>query len=58
MPLSNECTITDITKRVGVSISAFSRMLNGRSVVLPITHIRVQRIIDELGYQPYAQVQN
>ncbi|MDZ4765149.1 MAG: LacI family DNA-binding transcriptional regulator [Chloroflexota bacterium] len=58
MPYSNDLTIIDIAKLSGVSISTVSRILNGREEVAPATRARVQRIIDEVGYQPHAQAQH
>jgi DNA-binding LacI/PurR family transcriptional regulator len=58
MSSSNELTIADIARRAGVSISTISRILNGRDDVAPSTRARVQRMIDELGYQPHARAQN
>jgi DNA-binding LacI/PurR family transcriptional regulator len=55
MSNQNNFTIVDIAKRAGVSVSTISRILNGKQDVAPKTRLRVQQVIDELGYQPHAQ---
>jgi DNA-binding LacI/PurR family transcriptional regulator len=55
MPNQNNITIVDIAKRAGVSVSTISRILNGKQDVSDKTRLRVQQVIDELGYQPHAQ---
>ena len=45
-------TIRDVAARAGVSINTVSRVLNGRPEVKASTRIRVQQVIDELGYRP------
>lgn len=47
-------TINQVAARAAVSIQTVSRVLNGRPDVSPETRQRVQKVIDELGYQPYA----
>lgn len=47
-------TISQVADRAGVSIQTVSRVLNNRPDVAPETRLRVQQIISELGYQPYA----
>ena len=47
-------TIKQVAEKAGVSIQTVSRVLNGRPDVSPETRQRVQRVIEELAYQPYA----
>ena len=47
-------TIKEVADLAGVSIQTVSRVLNDRPDVSPATRQRVQQIINELGYQPYA----
>jgi LacI family transcriptional regulator len=44
-------TIGDVAARAGVSIATVSRVVNDRYGVAPSTIIRVQEVIDELGYE-------
>lgn len=47
-------TIKDIAKRAGVSPSTVSRVCNNNPSISKETRDRVQKIIDELGYEPPA----
>lgn len=47
-------TVTEIAKRAGVSIGTVDRVLHNRGRVSEETRERIQRIIDESGYQPNA----
>lgn len=50
-------TIGDVARLAGVSIKTVSRVANGEPNVREATRLRVQRVIDELGYRanPYAR---
>jgi len=43
-------TIQDVAKTAGVSVSTVSRVLNGRVDVASETQVRIQSVIDELGF--------
>lgn len=45
-------TIEDVAKRSGVSIRTVSRVINERPDVAEATRLRVQTVIEELGYRP------
>ncbi len=45
-------TIRDVAYRAGVSNNTVSRVLNDRPDVSPVTRVRVQNVIEELGYRP------
>lgn len=45
-------TIRDVAYRAGVSNNTVSRVLNDRPDVSPVTRVRVQNVIAELGYRP------
>ncbi|WP_119066491.1 LacI family DNA-binding transcriptional regulator [Aggregatilinea lenta] len=51
----SEISIADVAKAAGVSISTVSRVLNNKPDVAKKTRVRVQRVINELGYTPYVQ---
>jgi DNA-binding LacI/PurR family transcriptional regulator len=51
-------TIEDIARAAGVSVSTVSRILNDKPDVAVATRIRVQQLIDELGYRPHSQAQS
>jgi LacI family transcriptional regulator len=51
---SNRATIRQVAMAAGVSTQTVSRVLNRRPDVSPETRNRVQRVIDDLGYQPSA----
>ncbi|SDT28711.1 transcriptional regulator, LacI family [Friedmanniella luteola] len=48
---SSRATIRDVAAQAGVSVATVSKVLNARYGVSAATHERVQRVIDELGYQ-------
>lgn len=48
-------TIYDIAQKAGVSIATVSRVLNGSPNIRKDTKAKVQKIIDETGYNPNAQ---
>lgn len=48
-------TIKDIAKRAGVSPSTVSRVCNNNPSISKETKDRVQKIMDELGYEPPSQ---
>jgi DNA-binding LacI/PurR family transcriptional regulator len=45
-------TIYDVADRVGVSYQTVSRVLNNMPEVSPETRLRVQQVMEELGYRP------
>ncbi len=47
-------TINQVAEKAGVSIQTVSRVLNGRPDVSPETRQRVQQVMADLAYQPYA----
>lgn len=47
-------TIKDVAKNAGVSVATVSRILNGLPGFSPETRVRVEAVIDELGYTPNA----
>jgi len=47
-------TIKQVAESAGVSIQTVSRVLNNRPEVSPETRQRVQEIISNLGYHPFA----
>ncbi|MFS0866750.1 LacI family DNA-binding transcriptional regulator [Microbacterium sp. 179-B 1A2 NHS] len=44
--------LIDVAGRAGVSIKTVSNVVNGASTVADSTRLRVQAIVDELGYRP------
>ena len=54
MASNRHVTIQQVADKAGVSIQTVSRVLNNRPDVSLETRQRVQQIIAELGYQPYA----
>ena len=54
MAENKHATISQVAERAGVSIQTVSRVLNNRPDVSLETRHRVQQVIDELDYQPYA----
>lgn len=44
-------TIADVAQQAGVSIATVSRVVNGRYGVAASTFAKVQRVIDDLGYE-------
>lgn len=51
-------TIGEVAKIAGVSIATVSRVVNGKGKVGKACRQRVQKIIDELGYQPSASARS
>jgi LacI family transcriptional regulator len=47
-------TLADVAKRAGVSVATASKALNLRAEVAAETRARVQRVADELAFQPNA----
>ncbi len=58
MPKKSNATIYDVAKKAGVSRQTVSRVLNNRQDVSPETRLRIQNIIEELGYRPNAIAQS
>ncbi len=54
MNRQKHATINQVAEKAGVSIQTVSRVLNGRPDVSPETRLRVQQVMSELAYQPYA----
>ena len=46
----NRCTISDVARETGVSVSTVSRVLNGKPEVSPATVAAVEQAITRLGY--------
>lgn len=46
--------MADVAERAGVSIATVSHVLSGRRPVAEHTRLRVQQVIDDLGFQPNA----
>ncbi len=44
-------TITDVARTAGVSVATVSKVINGRYGVAENTSVRVQEVIDRLGYE-------
>lgn len=51
MPPVRRVTINDVARQAGVSVPTVSKVINARYGVAPETMERVQRVIDELGYE-------
>lgn len=45
-------TLKDVAKKAGVAVITVSRVVNQDKNVKPATRLKVQKVIDELGYQP------
>jgi LacI family transcriptional regulator len=45
-------TIRDVAEQAGVSKQTVSRVINDRPDVAPATRVRVQQVIEQLGYHP------
>lgn len=58
MPKKSNATIYDVANKAGVSRQTVSRVLNNRQDVSPETRLRIQNIIEELGYRPNAIAQS
>ena len=54
MAAKRHVTIEQVAEKAGVSIQTVSRVLNNRPDVSMETRQRVQQVIDDLSYQPYA----
>ncbi len=52
--MSDKITIRDVATRASVSYQTVSRVLNGRPDVAAETRLRIQQVIEELGYRPSA----
>ena len=50
-------TIYDVAKEADVSLATVSRVINDSNVVREDTRLRVQQVIDKLGYKPNAIAQ-
>ena len=50
--VSKRTTIKQVAKAAGVSTQTVSRVINDRPDVAPDTRLRIQQVIEELGYQP------
>ena len=48
---SERVTITDVARAAGVSVATVSKVINGRYGVAASTSERVQRVIEDLGYE-------
>jgi LacI family transcriptional regulator len=51
-PRRNRPTLHDVAKAAGVGATTVSRVINGGRYVAPEMLARIQRVMDELGYQP------
>lgn len=58
MAEKNKATIYDVAKQAGVSRQTVSRVLNDRQDVSAETRLRIQNIIEDLGYRPNAIAQS
>lgn len=54
----NAVTITDISKRTGLSVYVISRALNGKSGVAQETRSSILKVADEMGYVPNSKAQD
>ena len=45
-------TLRDVAREAGVSTKTVSRVVNGESVVNPVTAARVAEVVERLGYRP------
>ena len=50
-------TIHDVAKRAMVSVGSVSNVLNNRESVKPLVRARVEKAIEDLGYQPNGRAQ-
>lgn len=48
----NRATIEDVARHAGVSIATVSRFLNRSDKIAPMTAVKIQEAVAELGYQP------
>ncbi len=58
MYLTRRVTIRDVAERAGVSVATVSKVINGRYGVAVETTQRVQRAIDDLGYEASLAAQS
>ena len=58
MTKKSKATIYDVANKAGVSRQTVSRVLNDRQDVSTETRLRIQNIIEELGYRPNAIAQS
>src|SRR5680860_916034 len=61
MRVEKSATLADVARRAGVSRTTASYVLNGRADqmrIAPDTVLRVQHVVDELGYRPNRVAQN
>jgi LacI family transcriptional regulator len=54
MNINKRATIKQVAKASGVSTQTVSRVINDRPDVSPETRMRIQRVIEDLDYQPSA----
>jgi DNA-binding LacI/PurR family transcriptional regulator len=54
MIMTNRVTIKEVARAAGVSTQTVSRVVNDRPDVSPGTRLRVQDVIERLGYRPSA----
>jgi DNA-binding LacI/PurR family transcriptional regulator len=54
MNTNKRATIKHVAKAAGVSTQTVSRVINDRPDVSPETRMRIQQIIEDMGYQPSA----
>lgn len=45
-------SLKDVARQAGVSVKTVSNVVNGYRHVTPETRLKVQRVVDELGYRP------
>jgi len=50
-PGAGRVTISDVARAAGVSIPTVSKVINQRDGVAPATMLRVQQVVEELGYE-------
>ncbi len=50
-PGAGRVTIGDVARAAGVSIPTVSKVINRRDGVAPATMVRVQQVVDDLGYE-------
>jgi len=51
MQPTGRVTIGDVARTAGVSVATVSKVINGRYGVAPETELRVQEVIEQLGYE-------
>ena len=51
-------SIRDVAKQAGVSVATVSMVLNENPRISRATHVRVQRVIDSMGYRPNRLAQS